>query len=173
MQGRQLRRGHRRRSDRLPTEIPLRLTGAGSSSKSSRENSRTLTISRHGASVLSKQKFAPEQEIFVRRVDTGAEARARVAGKIADRAEGYVYAVEFVDPRFNLWETEFPSTADPDEASDRMFLVCGCCGKTEAVQFGEYKLGPFEVAHGVLLYCIQCQAMTRWKQRPEDAPLPA
>jgi len=92
-----------------------------------------------------------------------------VAGKIGDRIEGYVHAVEFVDPQVNLWETEFPSTSDLDEPDDRISLVCGCCGKFEAVQLGESKLEDFEVAHGVLLYCMQCQAMTRWMQRSDEA----
>ena len=91
----------------------------------------------------------------------------RVAGKIGDRNEGYVYAVEFVDPQVNLWETGFRSTSDFDEAGDPIFLACGCCGKSEAVQLGEPKLRGFEAAHGVLLYCIQCQAMTRWMQTDE------
>lgn len=172
MQERRLRRGHRRRSERLPAEIPLRLTGATKTGQKFTEDSRTLTLSQHGASLFSKRKLAPEQEIVIRRLDTGKEAKARVAGKIADRTEGYVYAVEFADPQINLWETEFPSAPDLDDAEDRVFLVCGCCGKVEAVQFGESKLGRFEVAHGVLLYCIQCQAMTRWMPRSDDAAAP-
>jgi PilZ domain len=172
MQERRLRRGHRRRSDRLPAEISLQLTGTSEAGQEFTEESRTLTLSQHGASLLSKRKLVPEQEIVIRRADTGREAKVRVAGKIADRTEGYIYAVEFVEPQTNLWETEFPSTSDPDEPEDRVFLVCGCCGKIEAVQFGESKLGRFEVAHGVLLYCIQCQAMTRWLPRSDDSTAP-
>jgi len=107
--------------------------------------------------------------MIIRRLDTGKEARVRIAGKIGDRTEGYVYAVEFVDPQANLWETEFPSTSDLDKTDDLVFLVCGCCRNSEAVQLGEPKLGDFEAAHGVLLYCMQCQAMTRWMPRFGEA----
>jgi hypothetical protein len=102
--------------------------------------------------------------MIIRRLDTGKEARVRIAGKIGDRIEGYVYAVEFADPQANLWETEFPSTSDLDKTDDLVFLVCGCCRNSEAVQLGSPRLGDFEATHGVLLYCIQCQAMTRWTQ---------
>ena len=128
-----------------------------------------MTLSQCGASILSKRKLIPKQEIIIRRLDTGKEARVRVVGKIGDRIGGHVYAVEFVDLQVNLWETEFPSPSDFDETDDRVFLVCGCCGKVVAVQLGESKLGDFEGAHGVLLYCIQCQAMTRWMKRSDEA----
>ncbi|HUJ33535.1 MAG TPA: PilZ domain-containing protein [Candidatus Acidoferrum sp.] len=169
MPERKLRRGPRRRSERLPAQIPVQLAGASETGQEFTENSQTLTLSQHGASILSKRKLMPNQQMTIRRLDTGKEARVRVAGRIGDRAEGYVYSVEFVDLQANLWETEFPSTPDPDETEDLAFLVCGCCGKREAVQLGESKLADFELAHGVLLYCIQCQAMTRWMQRSEDA----
>jgi hypothetical protein len=172
MHDRNLRRGHRRRSERLPAQLPLRLAGAGEAGQQFTEDSQTLTLSQHGASILSKRKFVADQEMIIRRLDTGKEAKARVAGRIADRIEGYVYAVEFVDPQANLWETEFPPTPDSGETEDRVFLVCGCCGKVEAVQLGDSKLGDFEVTHGVLQYCIQCQAMTRWMQQCDDAPPP-
>jgi hypothetical protein len=112
----------------------------------------------------------PKREMIIRRLDTGKEARVRIVGKIGDRTEGYVYAVEFVDPQANLWETEFPSASDLDKTDNLAHLVCGCCGNSEAVQFEDPKLGDFESAHGVLLYCTQCQAMTRWMQTfGEDA----
>jgi len=97
------------------------------------------------------------------------EASVRVAKRIGDRIEGYVYAAEFVDPRVNLWETEFPSTSNIGPPEDRVFLVCGCCGKFEAVELGESKLEDFEVANGVPLYYMQCQAMTRWMRRSDEA----
>jgi len=132
-------------------------------------NGQTFSGLTGRTSGLPKIELMPKQEMIIRRLDTGKEARVRVAGKIGDWIEGYVYAVEFVDLQVNLWETEFPSTSDLDELGDRVFLVCGCCGKCEEVQLGESKLGDFEVAHGVLLYCIQCQAMTRWMQRSDEA----
>lgn len=169
MQERKLRRGSRRRSERLSAQIPIQLAGVTETGQQFIENAQTLTLSQCGASMLSKRQLIPNQEMIIRRLDTGKEATVRVAGRIGDRIEGYVYAVEFVDPQVNLWETEFPSTSNLDEPEDRVFLACGCCGKLEAVQLGESKLEDFEVAHGVLLYCMQCQAMTRWMPRSDEA----
>jgi hypothetical protein len=171
MEDRKLRRGPHRRSERLPAQLPIELTGATEKGEEFKEKSETSTLSQYGAAILSKRKLMANHEITVRRLDTGKEARARVAGRIADRNEGYVYVVEFVDPQANLWETEFPTPPDLDETDDRVFLACRCCGKVEAVQLGDQKLGDFELRHGVLLYCIQCQAMTRWMQRPDDGAM--
>ena len=170
MEERKLRRGPHRRSERLPAQMPVQLAGADETGQQFTENSETLTLSQHGASILSKRKFRPNHRITIRRPDTGKEAQVRIAGRIGDRVEGYVYAVEFVDPQANLWDMEFPSAPDLGETEDLAFLVCGCCGKSEAVQLGESKLADFEQAHGVLLYCIQCQAMTRWMQSDEPPP---
>jgi hypothetical protein len=150
MQERKLRRGRRRRSERLSAQILVQLAGATETGQQFIENAQTLTLSEGGASILSKRKLIPTQEIIIRRLDTGKEARVRVAGRIGDRIEGYVHAVEFVDPQVNLWETEFPPASDLGEPCDRVFLACGCCGKFEAVELGESKLEDFEVGHGVL-----------------------
>jgi hypothetical protein len=169
MQERRLRRGHRRRSERVSVQIPIQFAGTTETGQEFLENSETLTLSRYGASILSKRRLIPKQEIIIRRSDMGKEARVRVVGKIGDRNDGYVYVVELVNFQINLWEIEFPSTCDLDHTDDLVFLVCGCCGKSESVQLGEPKLRGFEAAHGVLLYCIQCQAMTRWMQQSDAA----
>jgi hypothetical protein len=164
-----LRRGGLRRSERLSARLPVQLAGAGETGEEFLENSQTLTLSKCGAAILSKRRLVPEHRVIIRRLDTAKEARVRVVGKIGERTEGFVYAVEFVDPQANLWETEFRSTPDLNETDEFVYLVCGCCGNSEAVRLGDSKLAAFEVAHGVLLYCIRCQAMTRWMRRSDEA----
>jgi hypothetical protein len=168
MQERKLRRVQRRRSERLSAQIPIQLVWTAETGEAYMENSETLTLSKHGASILSKRKLNPKQEMTIR-LEAGQEARVRVAGKIGDRDEGYVYAVEFVDPLANLWATEFPSTSDVNDRDELAYLVCSCCGKSESVYLGESELTAFEVRHGILLYCIRCESMTRWTQRFDDA----
>ena len=167
MHARKLRRGRRRRSERHSAQIPIQLTGAAEACEALLENSQTLMLSKHGASILSQRRLGPKQELIVRRLDTGKEAKVRVAGKIADRVDGFIYVVEFVDPEVDFWEIEFAPPSDFAEVGEFIYLVCGCCGTSEAVQLGEPKLKGFEAAHGMLLYCIQCQAMTRWMQSSE------
>jgi hypothetical protein len=60
---------------------------------------------------------------------------------------------------------EYFSAPNSGGTEDVVLLVCMCCQTSEVVRPKEPKLSDFEVAHGVLLYCSQCQAMTRWKQR--------
>jgi hypothetical protein len=169
MEERKLRRAHRRRSGRLSAQIPVQLTGASETGHGFLEDAQTLTLSQCGASILSKRKLTLMPQTIIRRLDTGKEARVRIVGRIGDRTDGYVYAVEFVDPQANLWETEFPSPSDVDRTDELVFLVCGCCRSSEAVELGAPKLGDFEATHGVLLYCMRCQAMTRWMPRFGEA----
>jgi len=56
MQERNLRRGPRRRSERLPAQILVQLAGATETGQEFMENSHTLTLSQCGASILSKRK---------------------------------------------------------------------------------------------------------------------
>jgi hypothetical protein len=165
MQERKIRRGRHRRSERLFARLPLQLAGASSTGQQFLENTETLTLSQCGASILVQRKLVPEQELIIRRLDTSTEARVRVAGKIGERSDGYVYAVEFVDSRSDLWEIEFPTPFDPDKTEDLVFLVCNCCRNCEAVHLGESSIEGFEAVHGVLLYCMHCQAMTRWMRK--------
>src|ERR1700684_4185798 len=122
MQERTLRRGRRRRSERLSVHVPVQLTGISETGQQFLENSETLTLSQCGASLLSKRKFVPKQEMLIHRSDTRREGKARVVGKIGDRYDGYVYAVEFLDPHANLWEIEFPSAPDSSGTEDLVFL---------------------------------------------------
>jgi hypothetical protein len=162
MQERRLHRGRHRRSERLSVKMLVELAGISETGQRFLETTETLTLSQYGASILSKRKFGPMEEMMIRRPDTGKEARVRVVGRIGDRPDGYVYAVEFTGAQANLWETEFPLKPDFDATEDLVFLVCGCCQTSEVAQLGESKVSEFEAAHGVLLYCSHCQAMTRW-----------
>jgi hypothetical protein len=165
MQERKLRRGRRRRSERLCARLPLQLIGASATGLQFLENTETLTLSQFGASILTRQKLMPAQEVIIRRLDTNTEARVRIKGKIGERTDGCVYAVEFVDSKANLWEIEFATSFDLDKPEDLVFLVCNCCRNCEAVHLGESSFGEFETVHGVLLYCMHCQAMTRWMRQ--------
>lgn len=169
MQERKLRRGRRRRTERVVVQMPVQLGGASETGQPFFENTETLTLSQGGASILSKRKLVPGQEIIMRRPDTRKEARIRAVAKIGDRPEGYVYAVEFLDPQVNLWEMKFASISDSEGTEDLVLLVCNCCQTSEAIGLKEPKLSDFEVAHEVLLYCSHCQAMTRWMQRIDEA----
>jgi hypothetical protein len=133
MHERKLRRGHRRRSERLSAQIPVQLAGDAGPGQEFLENSQTLTLSQHGASILTQRNLKPNQKMIIRRVDTGKESKVRVAGKIGDRDEGYVYAVEFLDPQANLWETDFPPATDPGETDDLRI------GKSRGAQIGRLR----------------------------------
>jgi hypothetical protein len=152
----------------VPAAIRIQLGEIGDTGQPFMENTQTLMLSKYGASIFSQQRFNPGQELFIRRVDTGNELAARVVGKIGQQSDAAVYAVEFADSAANFWKIEFHSSTEAETARE-MFLLCRCCLNGESVPFGEKQWSAFEAVHGVLFYCMHCEAMTRWTHMPPYA----
>lgn len=149
-------------SGRVSATIPIQLVGADTLGQQFLEDSKTLMLSRYGASIFSARKLAPEQEIIIRRTDTNKEADVYVVGLIREESGGHVYAVGFVDPQTDLWEIEFPTTTNPAVAGNCILLVCSACQSSKAVSLGELAYGIIDVDQGVLQYCKQCRVSTKW-----------
>jgi len=154
------------RSGRVSATIPIQLVGADTLGHQFLEDSKTLTLSRYGASIFSTSKLAPEQEIIIRRKDTNKEAEVHVVGMIREESGGHIYAVGFVDPDANLWEIEFPEIADPAVSGNCVLLVCSACDSSKAVPLGELAYGVIDVNQGVLQYCKKCRVSTKWIPAP-------
>ena len=157
-----------RRSGRVTATIAIQLAGADTLGQQFLEDSRTLTLSRFGASIFSARKLAPEQEIILRRTDTNKEADVHIVGMISEEPGGYIYAVGFVDPEADLWEIEFPTTTNPAVTGNCILLVCSSCHSSKVVPLGELAFGVFDVEQGVLQYCKQCRVSTKWVPGPGE-----
>lgn len=157
-----------RRSGRVSATIAIQLAGADTLGQQFLEDSKTLTLSRFGASIFSARKLAPEQEIILRRTDTNKEADVHVVGMIREEPGGYIYAVGFVDPEADLWEIEFPTTTNPAAIGNCLLLVCSSCHSSKVVPLGELAFGVFDVEQGVLQYCKRCHVSTKWVPSPGE-----
>ncbi|HUJ40607.1 MAG TPA: PilZ domain-containing protein [Candidatus Acidoferrales bacterium] len=93
---------HMRRSPRRPESIPVRLL-CETPGRGWEEESRTKSISRHGAMLECAHLVRPEDWLSLERLDTGRKVRARMAWRGRMAGFSYPVAVEFLDAD-NFWE---------------------------------------------------------------------
>jgi hypothetical protein len=153
-----------RRSGRIPKQIAIILSGSDTEGKGFSEETKTLVLSRHGASVLSQHKLVPEQEMFIRSLETNKEVEVRMVGEIGQREDGYIYGVAFVDPNINFWEMEFPPPTAPEKAPSSIWLECSGCHTREAANLDALEQDVYAVNQGIVRYCKRCLLQTIWKQ---------
>src|SRR5215813_6244385 len=98
-----------RRSGRIPRQIPILLLGTDTSGRVFSEETRTLVLSRHGAGILSRNKFAPDEVLTLRVLETGREAEIRLVGNLGEGPGGAnVYGMAFCGAALDFWQIEFP-----------------------------------------------------------------
>jgi hypothetical protein len=100
--------GFLRRSGRIAKEIRILLIGTDTSGRVFAEETQTVTLSRHGAGVISKHKLAADGILILRFLGGNSEASIRLVGELGEDLRGYIYGVSFVDPNLDFWELKFP-----------------------------------------------------------------
>jgi hypothetical protein len=153
-----------RRSDRLPLNLPVQVSGSDSFGQFFMEEGRTDLVSRHGAKILISQALVPEQEILVRCLKTGLESEARVVGQVGKSSAGYFYGIEFLEANLNVWGIEFPPLNESENAVARVLLECGHCHSQELVYLDELEAEVFETNKSLSRLCKRCNDTALWKQ---------
>lgn len=159
-----------RRSDRITLELPIEVSGTDANGVGFVEDSKTAVISRHGAKILLKHALVPEQELTIRCRATGKESDARVVGKIGSGPKGYFYGIEFLDPKVNLWDIEFPPLAESEMAVARVLLECVRCHARELTYLDAPEAEVFEANQALSRHCTRCTDMSIWKLSSIQAP---
>ena len=168
---------HTRRSGRIAKEVAILLLGTDTSGKVFAEETRTVVLSRHGAGIVSRHRFAPDEVLTLRLAGSSKEAEVRLVGQIGGEPDRYVYGVAFVDPRLDFWQIEFPP-ADTFQINSRSLLLeCGICHQRQEVQPRDIEVDVYCVNQSILHYCSRCGTATLWKQSeldiaPKKAPEP-
>ena len=116
-----------RRSGRIPKEIPILFTGADAAGRQFSEQTRTLLLSRHGASLISRYKLIPEQEAYLRTLSNNREIEVRICDEIGEREDGHIYGVAFADVTVEFWEIEFPPPERPHRDIVPVTFECSGC----------------------------------------------
>jgi len=157
-----------RRSGRIAKEIAILLYGSDTEGRQFTERTKTLVLSRHGASLLSRYKLIAEQEIFLRSFSNDREIEVRVCGEIGEREDGHIYGVAFLDPNVDFWGIEFPPGEKLTKSLTQLTLECPGCKERAVVQFDAMELDVYTVNDGVLRYCKRCLISTVWKRASGD-----
>jgi len=157
-----------RRSGRLQKEIDILLSGSDIDGRQFSERTKTLVLSKHGASVLSTSKLIPQQEVYVRLISDNREAEVRVCGEIGEREDGHIYGIAFTDAKLDFWGMEFPPPERIAISLKELTLECSSCKTRTVVNFDVMELDVLTVNEGVLRFCDRCRVSTIWKRASEE-----
>jgi hypothetical protein len=143
----------------LTRELQIEVFGADLDGRQFIEQTRTLTITRDGATIPLANKLAPESELIVRNPVTNQEAAARVVDLALDPISVHVYGIVFVDPSVNLWQVEFPEVQ-----SQTIAMECARCHNVDAVSLSEIEVKILETKQALTRHCKCSNSSTTWKR---------
>ncbi len=163
----------KRRSGRIAKELAIVLLGTDATGKVFSEETITVVLSRHGAGVVTRYRFSPDERLTLRLPSSAKEAEIRLVGQIGGEPGRYVYGVTFVDPNPDFWPMEFPPPDPFEIASQQIALECSMCQAREDVEHGLIEEDVYSVNGNILRYCAECGTSTPWKKATGEArPVP-
>ncbi len=165
-----------RRSGRISKQLPILLLGTDTSGRVFSEETHTLVLSRHGAGIVARNKFAPDEVLTLRLLDSGREAEVRLVGQLGDHPHGKVYGVAFCDPDLDFWQIEFPPAPDYLPPLAAVDLECCFCGDQASGRQTEIESDVFLATRLVLRFCKTCGQTTSWRlatKKPDPPQTPA
>jgi PilZ domain len=154
----------KRRSGRITKELPIVLLGTDATGKVFSEETNTVVLSRHGAGVVTRYRFSPDERLTLRLPSSAKEAEIRLVGQIGGEPGRYVYGVTFVDRDPDFWPMEFPPPDPFEPASQRIALECSLCQARQDVEQGAIEEDVYSVNGNILRYCEECGTSTPWKK---------
>lgn len=155
---------HVRRSSRIPKEIAILLTGCDANGKQFIENTKTVMLSRYGASIVSKHKLVIEQELILVHTESNKEADIRIVGQIGAANGSYTYGAAFLHPEVNFWGVEFPSLTGKEISERSTPFQCTICSCLEVIGHEALELDVHAIHGGILRDCKHCVRTTLWKK---------
>jgi hypothetical protein len=163
----------KRRSGRIAKELPIVLLGTDATGKVFSEETITVVLSRHGAGVVTRYRFSPDERLTLRLPSCAKEAEIRLVGQIGGEPGRYVYGVTFVDPNPDFWPMEFPPPDPFEPASQRIVLECSMCQTRAEMEQGDIEEDVYSATGNILRYCTECGTSTPWKKATGEAiPVP-
>jgi hypothetical protein len=146
--------------------LQIEVVGADLTGQQFVERTRTLTITRDGATILLAINLAPESEVIVRNLLTNEEALARVVGHIKEDAAGHIYGIAFVDSSVDLWRVQFGEA----QSGEHTLLECSGCQSVQAASLTGIEMEIFESKGALTRHCETCKTSTIWKRTARSVP---
>jgi PilZ domain len=162
----------KRRSGRIVCELDIVLLGTDTAGKVIMEQTKTVVLSRHGAGIVSRYRFSPDELLTLSLPHAAREAEIRLVGQIGGEPGRYIYGVAFVDPDPHFWPMDFPEPEAVEADTSQMLLECSRCQARETIQQHEIEDDVYTVNGYILRPCAACGTATPWK-KAEGKPLPA
>jgi hypothetical protein len=158
-------------------QMPVEVVGADLYGQQFFERTETVTIHRHGVSILLENKLGQDTEVIVRNPENNEEAIAFVVGHIPGDDSGHIYGLAFVDTSANIWRLDFPA-AEPQRTVQ---LICSGCHSVCAISLTDIELEIFEASRELTRSCDTCNSFMAWKEtgakavrkRPNRSPAQA
>jgi hypothetical protein len=164
----------KRRSGRIAKELAIVLLGTDATGKVFSEETITVVLSRHGAGVVTRYRFSPDERLTLRLPSSAKEAEIRLVGQIGGEPGRYVYGVTFVDPNPDFWPMEFPPPDPFEPVNQRIALECSMCQTRAEMEQGDIEEDVYSATGNILRHCAECGASTPWKKATgESLPVPA
>jgi hypothetical protein len=161
----------KRRSGRIASEVDVLLLGTDTAGKVIMEQTKTVVLSRHGAGIVSRYRFSPDDRLTLSLPDAAKEAEIRLVGQIGGEPGRYIYGVAFVDPDPHFWPMDFPEAESSESAHPQMLLECSRCQTRQMVEQHEIEEDVYTVNGYILRYCAECGTSTPWKKASAELPL--
>jgi hypothetical protein len=161
----------KRRSGRIASELDIALLGTDTTGKVVLEQTKTVVLSRHGAGVVSRYRFSPDELLTLSLPSSAKETEIRLVGQMGGEAGRYIYGVAFVDPDPHFWPMDFPEAESFEPDASQTLLECSLCQARETVQQHEIEDDVFAVNGYILRPCAACGTATPWK-KAEGKALP-
>ena len=124
------------------------------------EQTRTVTVTRDGATIALANKLATDSELIVRNPATNEEAIARVVDLVKNAIFVQVYAIAFIDPSVDLWQIGFPEV----QSKKMTVMECNRCHSVDAVLLSEIEMEILELKQTLGRPCDCSNSSTIWKQ---------
>jgi hypothetical protein len=156
--------GRIRQSNQIMTSIRILVVGNDARGTVFVEETRTIVVGYRGARIVLAHPLNTDQEISVRNLGTGVELDMRVIGLVAERPEGYHYAVGFTNTGADIWGIGKPPGAEHDMAVANVYLECTHCHDRQAVGLNEFEVEAFEAQGIVSMPCKRCREQSFWKR---------
>jgi len=97
-----------RRSSRVVIDIPITVMGLNSDRKIFHENTKTITVSAHGALISLKSNIDSVKPVLIENPRTKMEAQCRVAYRKEVTGGGSEIGLEFLTSFPKFWGIHFP-----------------------------------------------------------------
>ena len=150
-------------------ELDVLLLGTDTTGKVIMEQTKTVVLSRHGAGIVSRYRFSPDDVLTLSLPGAAKEAEIRLLGQIGGEPGRYIYGVTFVDPDPHFWPMDFPEPEPFEPGSPPILFECSRCQARESIQQHEIEEDVYSVNGSLLRPCGACGTATHWKKAESNS----